>query len=139
MAQLSNDCFAFGGALMRVDEALALIAERIAPVTAVEPVSLGEADGRVLADDVTASIPLPPFFNSAVDGYAVRHADLTPGGETRLPVSGRLAAGAAPGGAAAERVALRIFTGAAMPEGADTVLDNRRRRPARRVQVPLVR
>jgi molybdopterin molybdotransferase len=121
MAQLSNDCFAFGGALMRVDEALALIAERIAPVTGVEHVPLADADGRVLADDLTAPIPLPPFFNSAVDGYAVRHADLTPGAETRLPVSGRLAAGAAPGGAAAERVALRIFTGAAMPEGFDTV------------------
>lgn len=121
MAQLSNDCFAFGGALMRVDEALALIAERIAPVIGVEHVALAEADGRVLADDVTAPIPLPPFFNSAVDGYAVRHADLTPGGETRLPVSGRLAAGAAPGADAADRVALRIFTGAAMPDGFDTV------------------
>jgi len=121
MAQLSNDCFAFGGALMRVDAALALIAERIAPVAAVERVPLAEADGRVLADDVGAPIPLPPFFNSAVDGYAVRHADLTPGVETRLPVAGRLAAGAAPGAATTERAALRIFTGAAMPEGYDTV------------------
>ncbi|MGP9819314.1 molybdopterin molybdotransferase MoeA [Salinarimonas sp. NSM] len=124
MAQLSNDCFAFGGALMRVDEARALMAARLSPVARVERVSLAEADGRVLADDVSAPIPLPPFFNAAVDGWAVRHADLAPGGETRLPVAGRLPAGATPGagGAGVSRgTALRIFTGAAMPDGFDTV------------------
>ncbi|MGJ3265038.1 MAG: molybdopterin molybdotransferase MoeA [Salinarimonas sp.] len=121
MAQLSNDCFAFGGTLMRVDEARALIAARIAPVARVERVPLLEADGRVLADDISAPIPLPPFFNSAVDGYAVRHADLAPAGETRLPVSGRLPAGASPDAASRSRAALRIFTGAAMPDGFDTV------------------
>ncbi|WP_372424787.1 molybdopterin molybdotransferase MoeA [Salinarimonas chemoclinalis] len=121
MAQLSDDCFAFGGALMRVDEARALIAARLAPVTRVERVALAEADGRVLADDVSAPIPLPPFFNAAVDGYAVAHADLARGGETRLPVAGRLPAGAAPGVGGPQGTALRIFTGAAMPDGFDTV------------------
>lgn len=121
MAQLSNDCFAFGGALMRVDEALALVEERLAPVVGAQSVPLVEADGRILADPVHAPIPLPPFFNSAVDGYAVRHADLDAAGPTRLPVAGRLPAGAAPGGGEGARVALRIFTGAAMPEGFDTV------------------
>ncbi|WP_029031041.1 gephyrin-like molybdotransferase Glp [Salinarimonas rosea] len=121
MAQLSDDCFAFGGAPMRVDEARALIAARIAPVARVERVPLVAADGRVLADDLSAPIPLPPFFNAAVDGYAVCHADLAPGGETRLPVAGRLPAGAAPGGGESGGTALRIFTGAAMPDGFDTV------------------
>ncbi len=63
---------------------------------------------------------LPPFFNSAVDGYAVRFSDLATSGETRLPVSGRVPAGAA-AGATAGGVAVRIFTGAPMPEGTDTV------------------
>jgi molybdopterin molybdotransferase len=121
MAQLSNDCFAFGGALMPIDEATALIAERLSPVAAVETVPLIGADGRILVEDVTAPIDLPPFDNSAVDGYAVRFADLKPQGETMLPVRGRIAAGAdivAPGQAGA---AVRIFTGAPMPDGFDTV------------------
>ncbi|GGK49912.1 molybdopterin molybdotransferase MoeA [Salinarimonas ramus] len=121
MAQLSNDCFAFGGALMRLDEARALVAARLSPVVGVENVPLFAADGRVLADDIGAPIPLPPFFNSAVDGYAVRFADLTPGAETRLPVAGRLPAGAAAGAVPGAGSAVRIFTGAAMPEGFDTV------------------
>jgi len=63
---------------------------------------------------------LPPFANSAVDGYAVRHEDLSPEGETRLDVGGRLAAGSTEQVTAAGR-AVRIFTGAAMPPDADTV------------------
>jgi molybdopterin biosynthesis enzyme len=70
MAQLSNDCFATGGELMRLDDALALIASRVEPVAGRESVSLGEADNRVLAADVIAPIDLPPFDNSAVDGFA---------------------------------------------------------------------
>ena len=93
MAQLSNDCFAFGGPLLSVDDARALIADRLEPVTAVETVGLGAAEGRVLAEPVAAGIDLPPFDNSAVDGYAVRFEDLAPGGATVLPVSGRVAAG----------------------------------------------
>lgn len=121
MAQLSNDCFAFGGELMSVDAATALVAERLAPVAAVEEVGLVEADGRVLAADLVAPIDLPPFDNSAVDGYAVRFDDLAPGGETTLPIRGRVAAGGALGGDAGERAAVRIFTGAPMPQGLDTV------------------
>src|SRR5918994_4332748 len=120
MAQLSNDCFAFGGGLMTLGEARALIAERIAPVAETERVPLPDADGRVLAEPVVAPIPLPPFDNSAVDGYAVRFADLAPAGETALPVRGRVAAGgrSSPPTAGA---AVRIFTGAPMPAGFDTV------------------
>ncbi|MDQ4136182.1 MAG: molybdopterin molybdenumtransferase MoeA, partial [Pseudomonadota bacterium] len=93
MAQLSNDCFAFGGELLSLDAARALVAERLSPVAGTEVVPLVEADGRVLAEDVTAPIDLPPFDNSAVDGYAVRFADLMPEGDTVLPVAGRVAAG----------------------------------------------
>lgn len=120
MTQLSNDCFAFGGKLMTVEESVALIAERVAPVAGAEIVGLSEADGRILAQSITAPIAIPPFDNSAVDGYAVRFADLRPEAETLLAVQGRVAAGAA-AGAAPAGVAVRIFTGAPMPAGADTV------------------
>jgi molybdopterin molybdotransferase len=121
MAQLTDDCFAFGGELMSIDEARALIGERLAPVAGSEVVPLAEADGRVLAQDVNAPLDLPPFANSAVDGYAVRFADLEPTGKTVLPVHGRLAAGGSPGQPPPARAAVRIFTGAPMPDGFDTV------------------
>ncbi|WP_368415178.1 gephyrin-like molybdotransferase Glp [Falsiroseomonas sp.] len=121
MAQLSDDCFAFGGKLLDVDAAAALIADRVPALAGAEPVKLREAMGRVLAEDLHAPVPLPPFFNSAVDGYAFRHADLAPAGETRIVVAGRLQAGAV-AGAVAPGSAIRIFTGAPMPDGADTVM-----------------
>lgn len=121
MAQLSDDCFAFGGPLLRVEDALARIAGHVAVAAEAQTVPLMDADGRVLAEAVAAPIPLPPFANSAVDGYAVRHADLAAEGDTVLPVRGRVAAGAAGAAPLEPRSARRIFTGAPMPEGADTV------------------
>lgn len=121
MAQLSNDAFAFGGDLIRVEEALALVADRVPPVVGTERVSIADADGRVLAGSVIAPINLPVFENSAVDGYAVAHADLGPSAPTLLPVAGRVTAGQAADSKAAPRTAVRIFTGAPMPAGTDTV------------------
>jgi molybdopterin molybdotransferase len=120
MAQLSNDCFAFGGPLLSVDDARALIMDRLRPVTGVERIVLAEAHGRVLAEPVIAPIDLPPFDNSAVDGYAVRHADLS-AGRTVLPVVGRVAAGSSAARVDHAPQAVRIFTGAPMPDGLDTV------------------
>lgn len=121
MAQLTDDCFAFGGALMRIEEAVALIGERLPVLAGTEWVSLRDADGRIAAEDVPALHDVPPFANSAVDGYAVRHAALSAAGESALPVVGRLAAGASPEGSEPGAGAIRIFTGAPMPAGADTV------------------
>ncbi len=121
MAQLSDDCFAFGGPLLTVDAAAALIVERIPVVAGIEHVPLSDVDGRVLAADITAPLPLPPFDNSAVDGYAVRAADLVAGGPTLLPVAGRIIAGTRDVAALTPGTAGRIFTGACMPSGADTV------------------
>ena len=122
MAQLSEDCFAFGGALLGVDAALELIRERIAPVVSEEEAPLAEACGRILARDLVAAIDVPPHPNSAVDGYAVVHADLLPDRDTVLPVTGRAAAGHPLGRPAARGEAIRIFTGAPMPDGLDTVM-----------------
>jgi molybdopterin molybdotransferase len=122
MAQLSEDCFAFGGVLLGVDAALALIQERIAPVVSEEEAPLAEACGRILARDLVAAVDVPPHPNSAVDGYAVAHADLLPDRDTVLPVNGRAAAGHPLGRTAHPGEAIRIFTGAPMPDGVDTVM-----------------
>ena len=122
MAQLSDDCFAFGGPLMRIEEAEALIAARVPPLAGEEAVPLRAALGRVLARDIAAPVALPPFFNSAVDGYAFRHADLAAGGDTRLAIVGRLAAGHTRGASVGPGEAVRVFTGAPMPAGTDTVI-----------------
>ena len=121
MAQLSDDCFAFGGPMMSVDEAVGIIAARVTPVQEVETVALGAADGRILATAMDAPLPLPPFTNSAVDGYAVRSGDLPHQAEAAFPVAGRVQAGASASDAVKPGEAMRIFTGAPMPVGADTV------------------
>jgi molybdopterin molybdotransferase len=122
MAQLSDDCFAFGGTLLSVDDALARIDERITAVVDTETMPLRGARGLILARNVVASMNLPPHDNSAVDGYAFAHADLMSGAETVLPVSGRAAAGHPLGQSAQPGTAVRIFTGAPMPDGTDTVM-----------------
>jgi molybdopterin molybdotransferase len=121
MAQLSDDCFAFGGPLISIDEVERLIGERVAPVEEIEQAELRQAVGRVLARDLAAPLDLPPFDNSAVDGFAVRHVDLKDGSETRLSIVDRVTAGSAARRPIATGEAIRIFTGAPMPEGADTV------------------
>ncbi|MBX8513117.1 gephyrin-like molybdotransferase Glp [Pseudomonas cichorii] len=106
-------------ALMPVEQAIARLLEmaEASPITERERVPLAEAQGRVLAVDLISTLDLPPWPNSAMDGYALRLADWT--GEP-LPVSQRIFAGQAPEPLAAGTCA-RIFTGAPMPEGADCV------------------
>lgn len=123
MAQLSDDCFAFGGKLMTVAEAWALLSQRLTPVVETERVKLAAAVGRVLAEDLTAPADIPPHDNVAVDGYAVHFDDLKPGEDTRLPLAeGRAAAGHPFDGQVPRGRALRVFTGAVMPQGPDTVM-----------------
>ncbi len=122
MAQLADDCFAFGGRLIRLDEASALLGEQFARVVPAETVPLSAAGGRVLAADIVAPISVPPLTNSAVDGYAVNFDDLSATQETRLPICGRAAAGHPLGASLPRGAAARIFTGAVMPDGADTVM-----------------
>ncbi len=120
MVQLSNDCFVSQAASLTIEEAVALAAARLPVAATSEFVPLHRADGRIAADDLNARNNLPPFANSAVDGYAVRHQDLSPEGETVLKVGARLAAGSTDVVSASGQ-AVRIFTGAAMPPDADTV------------------
>ncbi|HEX6024839.1 MAG TPA: gephyrin-like molybdotransferase Glp [Solirubrobacter sp.] len=99
-------------------EALALVLEGVEPLEP-ETVPLPEARGRVLAAEARAAIDLPPFDRTAMDGFAVRAADVAPGAELR--VVGDLAAGGTTV-AVAPGTAARISTGAAIPEGADAIL-----------------
>ena len=103
--------------LIDADEAAALVLE-LTPALASEHVSLAEAAGRVLAEDLVAESPLPPFPSSAVDGYAVRAADA---GRT-LHVRGESAAGRPFDGEVASGSAARILTGGVVPDGADCVV-----------------
>ena len=122
MAQLSDDCFAFGGELMRSDEALQMLADRLDVVVGSSTVGLRDAAGRVLATEIQSDMSVPPHDNAAVDGYAVRFDDLAADENTRLRITGRVAAGDTYDSTLGKGEAIRIFTGAAMPSGADTVL-----------------
>jgi molybdopterin molybdotransferase len=105
---------------LTVDEALERVLARITPLEATD-VGLLDALGAVLAEDAIADSDVPPFRNSAMDGYAVRGVDVAQGG-VRLRVVGAVAAGSVPGRAVGAGEAVRIMTGAPMPDGADTVV-----------------
>ncbi|MBI0435360.1 gephyrin-like molybdotransferase Glp [Roseomonas sp. KE0001] len=122
MAGLTDDCFAADDRLLAPEAAAAMILARVPAPGGSERVPLLAAQGRVLAGDLHAPRPLPPFRNSAVDGYAFRHADLAAIGGTRLALDGRTAAGQPAGAPLPPGGARRILTGAPMPAGADTVL-----------------
>jgi len=108
MVPLSDDCFAHGGALMTVDEALEQIEGRLEPVVEAENDPLLAAAGRVLAQDIVARMDLPPHASSAVDGYAVAHSDLFQDRETVLSIGGRTAAGQPLGRPVCRGEAIRI-------------------------------
>jgi molybdopterin molybdotransferase len=110
--------------LIGVAEAQALVLGGVAPL-ATEIVPLLDALGRVLAEDIVADADIPPFRNSAMDGYAVRAADLAGarrGTPVRLHVTAEGPAGYAPRGMVMPGTAIRIMTGAPLPPGADTVV-----------------
>lgn len=94
----------------------------LARLLPVEELDLAHASFRVLATDLIAPRAVPGFSNSAMDGYAVRHADLAPIGPSRLVVAGVVLAGSVHAGVLPAGAAIRITTGAALPEGADTVV-----------------
>jgi molybdopterin molybdotransferase len=105
--------------LLPVDDAIAAILRRV-PAPSAEPVALADAAGRVLVEPVIATHDQPPFNASAMDGYAMRAADVVSG--HRLRLVGTSQAGAGFAGSVGEGEAVRIFTGAPLPPGADTVI-----------------
>jgi len=118
--RLIDDCFLHDRDRLRHDEALAILRERVSAVAGTETVALAAAAGRILAETILSSETVPAADNAAVDGYAFAHGDYEAAGGW-FPVSARIAAGHAAGEALAPGSAARIFTGALMPAGADTV------------------
>lgn len=106
--------------LVTATAARAHLLDAVAPITETETLALQDALGRILAERITASVAVPPADNSAMDGYALRAADLEAAGGT-LSVVQRIPAGMAPEPLPAGSAA-RIFTGALIPDGADTVV-----------------
>ncbi|QFT61726.1 gephyrin-like molybdotransferase Glp [Roseivivax sp. THAF30] len=121
---LRNDCFALPAGVdwTPVDTALALLRERLHPVTGTTKSGLFEAEGRILAEDVIARRANPPHPNTAVDGYGFAAASVGAGDVVLPLVQGRAAAGAPFEGPVPRGSALRVLTGADLPEGVDTVV-----------------
>ncbi|VAW64951.1 Molybdopterin molybdenumtransferase [hydrothermal vent metagenome] len=104
------------------EQALDRIKENISPIKGKKNVTIREAAGHILADDVTSPLDVPPFINSAMDGYAINSSDLPQSGEATLHVIGKSFAGAPFDGEVKSGQTVRIMTGAVVPEGADTVI-----------------
>ena len=110
---------------MTIEEAQAMLTEQVRKIEQTERVSLADALGRVLAEDVTAERDQPPFPRSPLDGYAVRAADVAGASKENpavLHVIGRIYAGYVFDGIVGEGQAVRLMTGAPIPEGADAII-----------------
>ena len=111
---------------MPVEKAREYIRAFLLPVTAIERLNIRAALGRVLAEDMISPVNVPQHDNSAMDGYAVRFADLKADAETTLRIIGTSFAGKPFEGTAGPGQAVRIMTGAVIPAGADTVIQRER-------------
>ena len=107
---------------LHVDKAVEAIRQCLVPVTGIERVAVRAALGRVLAEGIVPAIDVPAHDNSAMDGYALRAADLAQGAETRLTEIGTALAGRKFEGELSAHACVRVMTGAVMPKGADTVV-----------------
>jgi molybdopterin molybdotransferase len=107
---------------MTVTQAQGVIKDFIAPIAAIEKVAIRSALSRVLAQDIVSRIDVPAHDNSAMDGYALRGADVAHGAEVRLAIVGAVHAGASFAGEVGPGQCVRIMTGAPMPAGCDTVI-----------------
>ncbi len=133
---MGESCFDVPDRLLELEEALDFLLSRARPLTDTEEIDAAVALGRVLARGVTSNLNVPPWDNSAMDGYAVRASEISEARVFSLPISQRIPAGVL--GQPLERgTAARIFTGAPMPDGADAVvIQERCDGDARSVRIP---
>jgi molybdopterin molybdotransferase len=117
-----DDCFAHDKKRLRHEDALSILRQRIVPVAGTQRLALAEAAGRILAVPTAARHDVPAHTNAAVDGFSFAAADYDPGSGSEFTVAGRAAAGHRLEEKPPPRTAARIFTGAVMPEGHDTVV-----------------
>ncbi|CAN0510233.1 unnamed protein product, partial [Discosporangium mesarthrocarpum] len=121
MARLANDCFASSSDMISAAEALEKISAAAAPVVTTENISLFEAGGRIVAENIIAPRNVPPSDNSAVDGYAFRFSDYEKDPNRPYGISGQSKAGHPWTGTSMPNTVVKILTGAIMPEGFDTI------------------
>jgi molybdopterin molybdotransferase len=120
-AKLIDDCFVLDKDRLPHDEAIAILKSRVRPVVGIKQVKLTDAEGRFLAARVTSPRAIPAHDNAAVDGYAFDYAAYDRERGASLKVIGQAAAGHPFSGIPPAGAAVRIFTGAVMPQGLDTV------------------
>lgn len=119
--KLLDDCFLHDADRLRHDQAIEILRARLAPVTGIESIALAEVAGRVLAEPAIAARPVPAHTNAAVDGYGFAAQEHATTGGAAMRVSARIAAGHPVDARAPAGTAVRIFTGAMLPPGIDTV------------------
>ena len=121
MKRLANDCFANPADMISAAEALDKIAKAATRIVGTEPCPLSDCAGRILAEDIYAPGNVPPANNSAVDGYAFAYSEYEKSPGRSHEVAGTSAAGHPFSGSAKKDQAVKILTGAVMPDGFDTV------------------
>src|SRR5471030_2467371 len=122
LQQITSCMDAYDPEALAVDKARAVVRAFLTPVTTNERVAVRSALGRVLGEDIVSTLDVPAHDNSAMDGYALRHADLAPDAETMLRLAGSAFAGRQFDGSVGKGDCVRIMTGAVMPKGTDTVV-----------------
>ncbi len=122
MTQLSNDCFKHNKKRISLEKAVSILEKRIKCIKKTQKIKLDQSLGRILSKDIFSKLNVPPFDNTAVDGYAFKYSDLNKNKETTLKLNGRIAAGQNFNKKIKKGEVARIFTGAKVPEGTDTVI-----------------
>ncbi len=122
MTQLSNDCFKSSKKRISLEKAVSILEKRIKCIKKTQKIKLDQALGRILSKDITSKLNVPPFNNSAVDGYAFKYSDLNKKKETTLKLVGRISAGQNLNKKIKKGEIARIFTGAKLPVGTDTII-----------------
>ena len=122
MTQLSNDCFKYSKKRISLEKAVSILEKRIKCIKKTQKIKLDQSLGRILSKDIISKLNVPPFDNTAVDGYAFKYSDLNKNKETKLKLSGRIAAGQNFNKKIKKGDVARIFTGAKVPEGTNTVI-----------------
>jgi len=117
-----HDCDCPATGLLSVDEARQRLMDAVTPIKGRERLTIRQALNRVLAEDVLSTMDVPPFSNSAMDGYALRSEDIPASGHKVLHMIGASFAGKPYDGQVGTNECTRIMTGAVMPDGADTVV-----------------
>ncbi|MBT3939776.1 MAG: hypothetical protein HOF44_08735, partial [Pelagibacterales bacterium] len=121
MVQLTQDCFAFGKKLIKLETALNKIKKNIKPSKTIEEINTSKSLNRIIANDIIARNNIPPHSNSAVDGYAIKYKQYK-SGNRKFSIAGKSTAGHPYKQKTKKLATIKILTGAILPIGYDTVI-----------------